>query len=165
MRSLLVVITLLLYPFATGCSWLQKAPPAVQAILTPLQSAGCGVETAITGAMGAAVVSDCAGTDAVACGQGFEVALGNVNLCSTPLPSGFATTWKTVGDVPADALKVKNIAGKMGVVGNVACPIAIDAALGLLTGQVPKACGCTKNLSAGQMGTTMISVCEMAVPI
>lgn len=148
-----------------------------QVVLEPIKAAGCAVESAITSGFGAEVVSECGGTNAVACGQAFQVALGNVNLCAAPLsvPAGLTVktvtaTIKTVGDVTNQDLKKSKEAGPeavktMGIVGAVACPIAINAGLGLLTGIVPAACGCTKNLSASQLGIALTAACVAAIPL
>jgi hypothetical protein len=159
-------------------------PAPIQAVLTPIKATGCAVQQAITGAFGAEVVTECAGTDPAGCGEAFQEALGNVNLCTAPLPqaapapglapqSVVAVVWKTVGDVPADALKAKPPSGGLkaqalkpqGIVGAIACPIAINAGLGLLTAKVPAACGCKQNLSAGQLGAALSAICVSAVPL
>ncbi len=146
-------------------------------ILQPIADAGCAVESAITGGFGAEVVSACAGTDAAACGAAFQTALGNVNLCQAPIPAPPAGTlkaadapeWKRVGDVTFDQLKGKAKASAavmpQGIIGAIACPMAVQTVLGLLTASIPTACGCTKNLNAGQMGSALIAACVAAVPI
>lgn len=162
-------ILLLSFLVLNACT--QKPDPG--AILKPIQDAGCAVESAITGGFGSEVVSACAGTDAIACGQAFQSALGNVNLCQTPLPqqppqvaASPAPVWKKIGDVPADALKSDKLkAVPMGIVGAIACPIAVNTVLGLLTAQIPPACGCKQSLSASQMGSALLSACVAAVPL
>jgi len=145
-------------------------------ILQPVESLGCGVESAITEGFGSEVVSQCGGTDPAACGQAFQAALGNVNLCAAPLPAppaqltqSFVSGWKKVGDVPKEALKSSGMKAQafttQGIVGSIACPIAINTVLGLLTGVIPKACGCTKNLSASQLGDALGAACVATVPI
>jgi hypothetical protein len=149
-----------------------------QAILQPIESAGCDVETAITASFGAEVVSECGGGDAVACGNAFQTALGNANLCSAPLPAsasmmdvkGAPLKWSKVGDVPASALKsaphaMKAGLNEKGVVGSIACPIGINAVMGFLTAVVPPACACKNSMSAGQLSTALVAACAAIVPI
>lgn len=141
--------------------------------VNPLQAAGCDVETVITSAFGGVIVNQCAGTDADACGQALLVALGNVNMCATPVPqpaslAGVAK-WKTVGDINKGDLKPGGVSTEavkpQGIVGGIVCPLAYSTIVGLVTGVVPKACGCTKNLDAGALGTALVAACISAVPI
>lgn len=142
---------------------------------TPLKDAGCAVESTLTASFGSTIVAQCAGTDAAACGASLQAALGNINLCLTPIPSPTPSiqsvgAFKTVGDVSqSDLNKAKGPrlqdVHAMGVVGAVVCPLAYSAIEGLLTGIVPKACGCTKNLDAGAIGTGLVTACLASVPI
>lgn len=170
-----VLFAVLAVGLITGCAWFKSAP--VQAVLQPVEAVGCSVETAITGDFGAEVVAECQGTDPAACGQAFQTALGNVNLCNLSLPqpanalAASAPKWGKVGDVTDGDLKAGKGAVKaqavkaQGIVGAVACPVAINTALGLLTGVIPQACGCKNNLSASQVGQALNLACQAAVPI
>jgi hypothetical protein len=145
-------------------------------VLNPVQSAVCDVESTITSATGSLIVSQCAGTDAVSCGNAIQTALGNANLCALPLPTGVvtgltATPKLTVGSITQaqiDAAKksmgLKTLA-PMGVVGNMVCPLAETDVLGFLTAEIPVACGCTKNIDAGGIGALLVSACEVAIPL
>lgn len=158
----------------TGCPGSSGTNP----ILTPIQDVGCAVESAITGGFGSLVVAQCGGTNTAACGAAFQSALGNVNLCTTPLPQATAQAavakdatggWKTVGDIPASALSTPGVQSKavkpMGIVGGIACPIAVNTVMGVLTAQIPAACGCTTNLSASAISGLLTQACVAAIPL
>lgn len=152
---------------ASGCKSSTPNP-----VLTALDSAVCDVETTITGAVGAAIVNACKGTGTTAaCGAGFQSALGNVNLCAMPLPSTLAGTGaKTIGSITQsqiDAAKkagVKSLA-PMGIVGSIACPIAVNTGMGYLTAQIPLACGCTISLTASEADADLTAACIAAIPL
>lgn len=167
------LLTLAIFLVALGCT---KNTPVLQ----PLQVAACDVETAVTSAFGSAIVADCGGTNAVACGGAFQAALGNVNMCAQPVPtppvsadSKIAAPKMTIGDVTSQQIAaakggrtIKSDAAKpMGIVGSIACPIAINTVLGFLTGAIPQACGCTKSLSASATATDLTAACVAAVPL
>lgn len=161
-----------------GCSKAQ-----VQQTLQPLESAGCAVESTISSALGASTVSNCGGTDAVACGAAYQTMFGNINFCAMAIPAPVAASfakavaageikaddvpvWKTLGDIPASALQsaaIKSAVMKLGLIGSIACPVAEQGAIALLSGAIPAPCGCTKPLSAGSLGPSFILVCEAAM--
>lgn len=140
--------------------------------MTALNSAGCDVESAITSTIGGAVLSACQGSGtAAACGAAFQTSLGNVNLCAAGIPAASLSKdakWTKVGDVTAGDLsqgKGKAKLSTMGVVGAIACPIAVNTIMGYLTSQIPLACGCTVSLTASQADQAIVAACEAAVPI
>jgi len=137
-------------------------PSSPPPILTVVAGVVCPVETAIMNDFGAAVVAQCAGTaTGTACGAAFQQALGAANLCGV---SGISAV--TTAQIEAQKAQVK--AGKLiprGIVGNVACPLAIGSVFGLLSTQIPAACGCTQNLSQSTVDATLTAACEIIVPI
>lgn len=179
MRYIVCLLAAFLVLGITSCKQGQPIPAPVQSVLNPIKDVGCAVESGIMGAFGAEVVSECAGSDPAGCGAAFQAVLGNVNLCAAPLPQPAAqpqiasvAVWKKVGDVPDDALKGAHSDGvkpqavaAKGIVGAIACPIAIQGALGFLTGVIPAACGCKQNLSAGALGSALQAACVTAIPL
>lgn len=173
MKRILILAGALM--LAVGC---KTSSTSTNPVLTAIESAGCDVESAVTGAIGTAVVSACKGTGtAAACGAAFQTSLGNVNFCAIPLPATASVAllanpavWKKLGDIPASALKStggvkpQNMS-PMGLVGNIACPIGINTSMGYLTAQIPLACGCTISLTASQIDSDLTTACEAAVPI
>lgn len=157
----------------TACSSSSSSNP----VLVALDSAGCDVEAAITGGIGQSIVSACKGTGtAAACSAAYQTALGNVNLCSVQVSSAAALvagvkSFKKIGDVTAaDLSKAKGsvkaqVAKPMGLVGSIACPIAVNTIMGYLTAQIPLACGCTVSLTASQADVDLVNACQIAVPL
>jgi hypothetical protein len=126
-----------------GCT---KANP----ILTPVQQVGCDIEKAVTTSFASGVGA------ALTCGNIIQIqadlqkAFGNANLCS-----GMTTT------TSKDAKAVHT----MGIVGNLACPVAVSAALGFLSNSIPANWACSASASASTLGTTLVTLCETAVPL
>lgn len=153
-----------------GCS---KSPT-----MTPIQAAGCAVETAIEGGAATALATALSCGNQAAIQASIATALGNANLCKTPIPpapvsamskAAVGPVWQTIGDVPGSALQshaVKADAVKaMGVVGNIACPIAINTIVGFLSNSVPSSWSCSAGATASSVEATLVSVCETIVPI
>lgn len=149
--------------------------------MSPIQAAGCDVETVLLGGASSAVATALSCSNTTAIQTSFTTALGNANFCATPIPpttaSGSAAkaktaepVWTTIGQIPVSALhagtSVEAKAVKtMGVVGSIACPIAINTVIGFLTNSVPAAWGCSATASAAQLETVLTAACEAAVPI
>jgi len=51
-----------------------------------------------------------------------------------------------------------------GVIGNIACPIAVNAALALVTTQIPSSWGCTPGSVTTDLSTALTAACVAAVP-
>lgn len=148
--------------------------------LTPIQQAGCYIETAITGGAAGAVASALTCTNQAAIQASLNTALGNANLCATPVPpaapatpatqSKVAPKWQTIGDITKDdvaaagQVQSKAVVAK-GVIGNIACPLAINTIVGFLSNSVPSAWGCSQSSSMASLVTALTSACELAVPI
>lgn len=150
MRFLVLILGLMLGLSACKSA---SAPP----VLTAVESAVCDVESSITGVFGSQIVTACGGptSAAAACGAAFQTALGNANLCSAPVAA------VTVSQIATAKAKF----APKGVIGSVACPLAIGAVFGVLSTQIPSACGCTQSLSASSLDSLLVSACEAAVPI
>lgn len=169
MKLLLVLISCV---FMFGC----KQNP----VLSPIQDAGCAIETAVSGGLAGAVSGalQCSHPDVVA--QQLQSAFGNANLCQAPVPApaqaalvaGVAPKFSKVGDVSDADLKAAksglhaNMVKPQGVVGSVACPIAINAAVGFLSNSVPAAWGCTgPNATISGLVSALTAACVAAVPL
>lgn len=147
-------------------------------VLSPIQEAGCAIESAVSGGMASVVSSSlqCSHPDVVA--QQLQAAFGNANLCAAPVaaPANAAMLagqkFSKVGDVSAadlDAAKSgmhANAVKPNGIIGNIACPIAINAAIGFLSNAVPAAWGCSgPNASISGLIGALTAACETAVPL
>jgi hypothetical protein len=171
----LIFLSLLL-TLTVACSSSNSNPT-----MTPLQDAGCAVESALTSNLGAAIAGITGAANPAACGQALQVALGNINLCAipvppspAPVPASFAlkASWKVVGDISADDLKAAKIAkvrlmslSMKGIVGSIVCPLVDDTALGLFSANIPAACQGPNVLSAGGANQALVAACDAAIPI
>lgn len=124
--------------------------------LTPIQQVGCEIESAVSTSFSAGVASAMSCTNQAAIQASLQTAFGNANLCAGPASAVTAAQIKT-----AKSLAVK----PQGVVGNLACPIAVSSALGFLTNSVPSSWGCSASASASTLQSTLVSLCETAIPL
>lgn len=147
-------------------------------VLSPIQEAGCAIESAVSGGMASVVSSSlqCSHPDVVA--QQLQAAFGNANLCAAPIAPAPAAAmlagqkYSKVGDVSAADLAAAksgmhaNAVKPNGIIGNIACPIAINAAIGFLSNAVPASWGCSgPNASISGLIGALTSACEAAVPL
>jgi hypothetical protein len=125
--------------------------------MSPIQAAGCDVETAILGGAASTIASSLSCTNQSAIQASLTTALGNANLCSNP----------SVASTSAASLKsaVKSAAKPQGIVGNIACPIAINTIVGFLSNSIPSAWGCSAAATATSLEAALTAMCETAVPI
>ncbi len=113
--------------------------PTPSPIPGPIIAVGCSVEQAVTSALTASVATtlNCANLAAI---QGDMMSvLGKANLC------------------PTASAKPK------GVVGNLVCPLAVDAAMGLVTNKIPVAWGCDPHATVATLSATLIAACNKVV--
>jgi hypothetical protein len=154
--KMLLICILSLAAFA-GCTKSSSGGGTV----TPIQAAGCDIETAILGGASGAISSALSCTNSAAIQASLTTALGNANLCAAP---GVAAV--SSGQMSAAKASMKSAAAKpMGVIGNIACPIAISTIMGFLSNSIPSAWGCSASASAAGVSAALVSVCEAAVPI
>lgn len=156
--------------FLTGCPGSSPTPsPSPSAspppTLTGLGGAICDVESTITSDFGAAIVSSCAGTDAVACGGALQSALGAINLCGQPGVSQVTMSQIKAAKASRASAKIAGQVSPNAIVGNLVCPLAVPAIMGLLSGLIPSACGCTQSIGASTIQPIFVSACEAAIPI
>lgn len=124
-----------LFLFA-GCT---KSP-----VLTPIQQAGCAIETAVSGGIAGAVSSSlqCSHPDVVA--ADLQKAFGNANLCQ------------------AASVKLK----PEGTIGDLACPAAIQIVVGFLSNSIPSTWGCSgPNATMQGLIDVATNACKAAVPV
>lgn len=168
---------LLLVIMIAGCSVFKNSTTGA---LTPVGGAVCDIESSLANGLAGSVAGTLACSNQAAIVTSLQSALGNVNLCAAPLPAPAsaalksldASGWKTVGDVPASALKKPASVGlkaeavkTMGIVGQIACPIAIDTGIGFLSNSIPAAWGCSASVTVQTIQSALIAACELAVPI
>ena len=158
--------------FFAGCT-----KPAPGGSVTPIQSAGCAVETAVVGGAASAVASVLSCSNAAAIQASLTVALGNVSLCATPVPSAptgatlaliaGAANWHTIGDISAGDLEVSksSVKGVKGVIGAMVCPLVVNTVVGFGTSLVPTSWGCTGSAAANTLGAALAAACIAAVPL
>lgn len=166
--------------FLSGCT------KTATGTMNPIQSAGCAVETVVVASAASSVSSilSCSNQSAIA--ASLTTALGNVNLCATPVASANATAamiasakvapkWSTLGDVTAGDLNgagsqvsgqaKAQVAKPMGIVGDIACPIVVNTVIGFATSAIPSSWGCTGSASADSVSAALTAACEAAVPL
>ncbi len=86
-------------------------------------------------------------------------ALNKSQFCSQPSMS-VAQKVQTKG---TDKLSTESV--KVGPVGSIVCPLAINAVFGLAGSQIPSTWGCDPSKTISSIATTLIAVCTAAVPI
>ena len=146
-----IVLSLLIsLMFVGGCT-------SSSGSMTPIQAAGCDVESAILGGAATAIATALSCSSVSSVQSSLTTALGNANLCSS----------SQVASVTASSLKAaKSAAVKpLGIVGNLACPIAVNTIVGFLSNSIPSAWGCSASTDAASLSTALTAACEAAVPI
>lgn len=166
--KLTTIFGLMVIALSTACSKSSSS-------MSPIQAAACDVESVATGSVAAAVATafNCQNQPQIQ--TDLQTALGNVNFCaaSVPAPASLIAGAKMVsklGDVTkADidaAKKAKGLAVKpMGIVGNIACPIILNAGVAYLTQAVPSSWSCTASSSAQTVAQALTIACEAAIPL
>ncbi len=143
MRPILMAI-LLSFGFIS-CTSNNQPPPVVGGVI-------CSLETAVTSAMSAAIATNLTCSNLPAIQGDIMNVLGKANFCTQVAP-----------DLASVQAKAKMKA--MGPVGNLVCPLAIDAALGLVTSKIPTAWGCSPSATVDGLSQLLTSACEKAVGI
>lgn len=168
MRFLLILVPLLF--LGTACNKTSSS-------ISPLAGLGCSVESAVAGAEAATISSLLSCSGAAQIESDLMTALGNANLCNSPLPApsglvaqSVSSQWKKVGDVKDEDLK----SGKgqkaldfhiTGIVGSIACPIVVNVVIGYATQAIPTKWSCSAGSSAQSLSAALIAACTAAVPI
>lgn len=133
MKTLLIAVLVLF----TACT--TKPTPAPG----PIVPVVCSIEQGIASAFAASIGSALNCTNLGAIQSDLLNVLGKANLCTqTPPPAS---------------------EHKKGIVGSIVCPLAVDAALGLLTSKIPPTWDCSSQ-SAGALGAALSAACVGVVP-
>lgn len=112
-----------------------------------VQPVVCTVEQSAASAIAAGIGTALSCTNLPQIQSDLLGALGKVNLCS----------------MASSAKMMKH--HLKGPVGNVVCPIAVEAAIGLGASKVPASWGCSANTSMSGLSAVLITACEQVVPI
>lgn len=112
-----------------------------------IQQVGCSVESSVTSVLASTVASSMSCVNLSVIQSDMQSAMGKANLCS----------------VNSNANQLK--AHLKGPVGDVVCPIAVQAALGLVGTKVPQAWGCSPSASTSGLATLLTSACIKVVPL
>jgi len=110
----------------------------------PIGPVVCSLEQGVASAMAGSVANSLNCTSVAAIQADMLSALGKANLCQQAVPP-------TAGG------------HKKGIVGGIVCPLAVDAALGLLVAKVPAAWGCSTQSATG-LGAALSAACAGVVP-
>lgn len=101
----------------------------------------CAVETSAASALSTQIASALTCTNTAAIQTDVLASLGKANVCSTTVAS-----FKTL----------------KGPIGDIVCPIAVTAVLGLVSDKVPSSWGCSAT-STSSLGTLLTTACESNV--
>ena len=124
--------------------------------MTPIQAVGCDIQTLVTSGLAASVATALSCTNQTQIQTDLQSAFGNANLCAA----------QAVSTANAAQVKAAKAAAKpMGIVGNIACPIAINTVIGFLSNSVPTTWGCSASATAAALSSALTAACETAIPI
>lgn len=124
--------------------------------LTPIQQVGCDIETAVSSSFAGGVAAALSCSNLSVIQADLQKAFGNANLCQGPVASATTAQLKSAK---------AQLVHKMGAIGNIACPIAVPTALGFLSNSIPSGWGCSASASASALSSTLITLCEAAIPL
>lgn len=172
MKSILLALTALFV--LNGCNK-NNTPAPVQVIVQAAQGAICPVAQELADQAGAKLASMTGAADPVACGQALYAPLVNVNLCAQAIPQASlvqfkvlaidTAAWKTIGDIPASALKSLRAKGLVmkpnGIISSVVCPLGIGVFMGVASAAIPPACQGSTSLSASTLDQAIVQVCQL----
>lgn len=128
--------------FLISCTTTQPA--------NPIQVVGCAVESSLNTAFSASIATVLNCTNQAAISSSIATKLSAINICATASVQS----------------QVKELQGKgkmKGIVGDLVCPIGINAINSIVNGAVPAAWGCSVS-SADGVSAALAAVCAAAVP-
>lgn len=137
------------------CLGVMACKSSTSSSISPIQAVGCDIETAVIGAEAGAIATLLTCANQTQISTDLQTALGNANLCAQP----------GVAAVSMPQLKAKASAKPMGIIGNIACPLVINVAIGYATQAVPASWSCTTGASAASLAAALTAACETAVPL
>lgn len=150
MKMLILILAPLFLFGLTAC------PKSSTGSLSPIQQAGCDIETAINASFSTAVAAALTCSNTAAIQASLATAFGAANLCTGQVASATTTQLNA-----AKSAAVK----PNGIIGNLACPVAVSSALGFLSNAIPSSWGCSATASASALQATLTALCEGAVTI
>lgn len=110
---------------------------------TKTSTVGCTIETTVSTALSSTIAGALTCTNQAQINTDLLAALGKANLCTS-------TTTMLVSP--------------KGVIAGIACPVAVNAVLGLITTSIPKAWGCSPTATTASLSAALTAAC-MALPI
>lgn len=116
--------------------------PTPAPVPAPVVAVGCQLETSLVTVLASNVATTLTCSNLSAIQTDMQMALGKANLCA-----------------PNEAQKAKF----KGVVGNLACPLAVEAVLGMLASKIPAGWGCAPGSNPAGLGDTLTAACQKAV--
>jgi hypothetical protein len=138
-----------------GCSLFSGSspPPA------PVAALGCAVETSVESGFAVQIGASLSCTNLSQIQADIVAKIGSLNLCAKVAPAQPA--------VPAvSAAKAEPIPLK-GMVGDIVCPLAVNAAMGIGEGKIPASWGCSPASSAplSSLQSVLTAACAAVVKI
>lgn len=171
MKLNIIALCLGVLLFSSACS-------KTSASMSPLQAAGCDLETVATQtlATGISTVLSCTNTNQIA--SDLQVALGNVNFCAISVPAPAAALvagqpkYSKLGDVKKsdiDAKKTKGLNAEavkaQGIVASIACPAVLNIGISYLTQAVPSSWSCSASTGTQSVAAALTAACTAAIPL
>lgn len=111
---------------------------------SPVASVGCTIETTIATALTTTIATTLTCTNTTQIQSDIMGAFGKTNLCSKSL-------------APAEVTS-------KGVIGSLACPIAVNAIMGLAATKIPTSWGCSPTATTAALSTALSAACIAVVP-
>jgi hypothetical protein len=118
--------------------------------VNPIQVVGCAVESSLNTAFAASIATVLSCSNQAAISASIANKLSAINICST-------------ASVQSQVKELKGKGKMKGIVGDLVCPIGIDAINSIVNGAVPAAWGCSVSVSDG-VSAALATACAAAVP-
>ena len=144
MRFILIAITFIATLCLLDCTQSPSPGPS------PIGGVVCNVEQDIAGAFASTIAKSLSCSNQATIQSDVLGFIGKANLC--------ASSVNHLKSAP------KSADGKMkGVIGNIACPIAVNAVMGAAGAAVPASWGCAPNSGANSLNAALTATCEQLV--
>lgn len=108
-------------------------------------STACQVETYAANAIASSLATAMGCTNLNQIKSDLMSAMGKANVCS--------------------ATSAKHRRAPKGPIGNIVCPLAVQASLQLAASKVPSSWGCSPDATVANLGSTLTMACEAVVPL
>ena len=165
MKAMLMVLTMLVIGGCTKSS----TPAPILAIVQAAQGTICPMAQAFADDAGSKLAGMTGATNLLSCGAALYQPVMNAGICSQPVPTSIASlvgaSYKTIGDIPAEAIKGKALAHALaahpnGVISSIVCPLGVGVAMGVVSASIPAACQGPNSLSASTIDAQFVAVCQ-----